>query len=174
MAHSSGAAFRPSLPSLGLPTVSSKALRISYMNRILPACGNYCSITARPSFRTIAVFHSPIFKQPNGAFRRLGITLGPFQCSRASISPEWQSCFKMPAHLSSASDTGGARTSRTSCSPKGARRFLAMSSQHRHNQTLALRKQQLRPRRNTKARWRRNAVVKLPNRKGFSILLVKH
>src|SRR5262249_464794 len=106
----------------------------------LPACGSYCSVTARPSFRTIAVFRSPILKQRNGAFRRLGITLGPFQCSQISISPEWQSCFKMPAHLSSASDTGGARTSRTSCSPRGARRLLAMSSQPRHNQPQALRK----------------------------------
>jgi hypothetical protein len=39
--------------------------------------------------------------------------------------PGWQSCFKVPVHLNSASDTGGARTSRTSCSPRGARRLAA-------------------------------------------------
>ncbi len=73
------------------------------------------------------VFRLAILKQRNGAFRGLGITLGPFHYSQTSISPGWQSCFKVPVHLNSASDTGGARMSRIFCSPKGARRLVATS-----------------------------------------------
>ena len=76
------------------------------------------NITARPSFRTIAAFRSPISKQRNGEFRRLGITLDRSQCSQISISLVWPSCFKVSVRSNSASDTGGARTSRTFSLPK--------------------------------------------------------
>jgi hypothetical protein len=67
------------------------------------------------------------FEATKWRLQAFGHYAGPISMSQISISPEWQSCFKMPARLLSASDTGGARTSRTSCSPKGARRLLAMS-----------------------------------------------
>jgi hypothetical protein len=104
----------------------------AFLARLGPAdslikCGSFYSITARPSFRTIAAFRSLISKQRHGGFWHLGVTLGPFQCSQISISPVWPSCFKMLVRSNSASDIGGARTSRTFFLPKTARRLIATS-----------------------------------------------
>jgi hypothetical protein len=113
--------FSAFLARLGPADSLIKSASIFCTKRILPACGSSCSITARPSFRTIAAFRSPISKQRNGGFRRLGITLDRSQCSQISISPVWPSCFKVLVRSNSALDTDGARTSRTFSSPKAAR-----------------------------------------------------
>ena len=54
---------------------------------------------------------SPISKQRDGGYKRLGIMLGPYQSSQASTNPKWRSCFKVPARWNSGLDTDGARTS---------------------------------------------------------------
>ena len=106
--HRSG--FSAFLTSCGsLPIASSRAPPICCITRILPACGSFYSITARPSCRTIAVFRWPISKQRNGGFKRLGITLDRSQCLQISISLIWQSYFKVLVRSNSALDTGGAR-----------------------------------------------------------------
>src|SRR5262249_29941007 len=102
--HSDVVGFRPSWLSSVLLTVCARAHRIFCTKATSQRCESFYSITARPSFRTIAVSHSYILNQGDGDFYHLAATKGQYRFLRTSTNLEWPSCFEALIPLTSELD----------------------------------------------------------------------